>query len=106
MFNIVLESKTVSGFNLSFFADEKDIINNYMEQILKWVVSGELTVPNVTVFDIKEISLAHKLIQSGSTVGKLVIKTNADLWAVMTIFMRTDGTYTNVSYEIIFSQEK
>jgi NADPH:quinone reductase-like Zn-dependent oxidoreductase len=72
---LVLESKTVAGFNLSFFANETDLIDKYMKQIVDWVEAGQLKVDEVTVFDMKDVGRAHELIQSGKSVGKIVCKT-------------------------------
>lgn len=72
--NLVLNSRAVLGFNLSFFADEHELIAAYMHQILEWVESGVVKVPAVTLFSMSEVSKAHELIQSGSSVGKVVIQ--------------------------------
>ena len=71
---MVLDSKAVMGFNLSFFADEVDLIANYMSQIISWVEAGKLVVPKVTVMEMTEIGNAHELIQSGRSTGKIVIR--------------------------------
>ena len=70
-----MDSKTVSGFNLSFFADEKQLIEAYLVQIVAWIDAGKLVVQDAKVFDMKDVGKAHELIQSGSSVGKLVIRT-------------------------------
>ena len=72
--SLVLESKAVLGFNLSFFADEHALIEQYLDQIVRWVQSSQLTVAEVTVLSMTEIAKAHQLIQSGQSVGKIVIK--------------------------------
>jgi hypothetical protein len=50
-----------------------------MMQIVSWVEGGELIVPSVTTFDLKHIALAHDLIQSGKSVGKIVIRTDTKI---------------------------
>ena len=47
--DMCVNSKTVSGFNLSFFADEKAIILTYMEQIFAWIQAGQLKMVDITV---------------------------------------------------------
>jgi NADPH:quinone reductase-like Zn-dependent oxidoreductase len=78
--SLVLDSKAVLGFNLSFFADEHELVRRYFEQIYEWVRLGKIQVPACTVCDMKDIGAAHELIQTGSTVGKIVMKVsvNAD----------------------------
>jgi NADPH:quinone reductase-like Zn-dependent oxidoreductase len=70
---MVLESKAVAGFNLSFFAQEHELIAQYMDQIVDWVAQGKLGVPDVQVFAMEDIAKAHEHIQSGKSVGKIVI---------------------------------
>jgi 2-desacetyl-2-hydroxyethyl bacteriochlorophyllide A dehydrogenase len=72
--DMVLTSKTISGFNLSFFADEVELINVYMNQLLEWIGSGKLTMDDVTCFNMNEVGLAHNFIQSGKSIGKIVVK--------------------------------
>ncbi len=72
---MVLESKAVLGFNLSFFADETAVIKAYLRQINDWVTAGKIQVGKVTVFDsMAEVGKAHQLIQSGNSVGKIVVR--------------------------------
>lgn len=72
---LVLESKAVSGFNLSFFAEETDLIDAYMNQILAWICDEKLKVSEVTVFDdMSQVGQAHAWIQSGQSIGKIVVK--------------------------------
>lgn len=76
--SLVLDSKAVLGFNLSFFADEHELVRKYFDQIVEWVIEGKTSVPAVTVVDMKDISRAHELIQSGSTVGKIVMRVSCN----------------------------
>ena len=72
--SLVLDSKAVLGFNLSFFADEHELVRRYFEQIYEWVEEGKISIPACTVCDMKDIGRAHELIQTGSTVGKIVMR--------------------------------
>jgi NADPH:quinone reductase-like Zn-dependent oxidoreductase len=74
--HLVLASTAVLGFNLSFFADEHDVIADYMDRIAGWLEQGLLVVPEVTVIAMQDIAQAHELIQSGQSIGKIVIRTN------------------------------
>ena len=71
--DLVLSSKRIAGFNLSFFSEEHDLIAQYMDEILSWLQSGSLTCPDPTVFPVSQIADAHELIQSGQSVGKIVV---------------------------------
>lgn len=122
---LVTTSRSVSGFNLSFFADEDELIAKcvypkvavtaltlslavglsgaqwklrafallifgrgslglhvfdpifprYFEQIEAWVTEGAIRAPDVTVFEgIDSIADAQRAIQSGTTVGKVIVR--------------------------------
>lgn len=71
---LVLESKSVSGFNLSFFAEEHALIATYMTTLTQWVESGALKFPDTAVMEMKNIRSAHELIQSGASIGKIVMR--------------------------------
>lgn len=72
--NLTVDNKSVLGFNLSFFADEREVVGDLFDQICTWLEEGQLRPPNVATFDMEDIADAHALIQSGSSVGKIVIK--------------------------------
>ena len=72
--DLVLTSRAVLGFNLSFFAEESALIETYMKQLLAWVESKDLVMPDVTIFPVENVGEAHELIQSGTSVGKIVIE--------------------------------
>ena len=68
-----LESKTVAGFNLSFFEEEHDLIKQYLSQIVDWLEMGKIKPSAVTCFPMRDIGKAHALIQSGQSTGKIVV---------------------------------
>ena len=76
---MVTSNKSVMGFNLSFFIKEIEMLDAMYEQIERWMTptsdnaEGLLRCPRVTEMPMKDIGEAHQLIQSGKTVGKLVM---------------------------------
>lgn len=70
---LTLESRTVAGFNLSFFEKEHEMIELYLNQITTWLSEGKIIPSQVTTFSIDEVGQAHELIQSGQSQGKLVV---------------------------------
>jgi len=70
---MVPANKSVLAFNLSFLFNRRDILDEAMGQLLGWVASGELTMPRITEFALADVRKAHAAIESGSTVGKLVL---------------------------------
>jgi hypothetical protein len=71
--DMVLDSKTVAGFNLSFFSTELALIDAYMTQIIEWLSTGAISLDESRVFPITQIGLAHRFIQSGQSIGKIVV---------------------------------
>ena len=46
-----------------------------MKQIIRWVEAGQVSLPQVTEFAMHDLPMAHDLIQSGQSVGKIVCTT-------------------------------
>ena len=59
-----------------FFADETDLVDAYMAQLLAWVTAGQLRVARGETFGFAALPAAHTLIQGGQSVGKIVCKTS------------------------------
>eukprot|EP00929_Paragymnodinium_shiwhaense_P037878 TRINITY_DN20095_c0_g3_i1.p1 TRINITY_DN20095_c0_g3~~TRINITY_DN20095_c0_g3_i1.p1 ORF type:complete len:428 (-),score=109.45 TRINITY_DN20095_c0_g3_i1:128-1411(-) len=70
---LTLTSKAVLGFNLSFFADEHELVAKYLAQLQEWVQNKQIAAPDVTAFDIEKVRESHLALQSGRTVGKMVV---------------------------------
>jgi NADPH:quinone reductase-like Zn-dependent oxidoreductase len=47
------------------------------DQVCKWLEEGKLECPRVVEMHMRDIAEAHDLIQSGTTVGKLVLNTSS-----------------------------
>lgn len=81
---LVTSNKSVLGFNLSFFVNEINMLTPMYDQIEKWMKCGGdsatrgLRCPCITEMPMESIGEAHQLIQSGKTVGKLVMIAAAD----------------------------
>ena len=70
-----LDNKSVMGFNLSYMFHKIKIYREAMDQMLKWVAENKLKPPAITAFSLDDISMAHRSLESGNTVGKLVLDT-------------------------------
>jgi len=73
--DLTVSNKSVLGFNLSFFADEVEILSDMFDQILIWIEEGKLICPRVCEMPMDEVGEAHSFIQSGKTSGKIVLTT-------------------------------
>jgi len=69
------ENKSVLAFNLSYLFHRVDIFQEKMENLLKMVEDGSIVSPKVTTYSFDDVVQSHKDIESGQTVGKLVLLT-------------------------------
>ena len=67
------ENKSILAFNLSFLFGETDLLKEAMDQLLSWVENGELSVGSVQEYPLKDAGKAHSDLESGKTVGKLIL---------------------------------
>jgi NADPH:quinone reductase-like Zn-dependent oxidoreductase len=67
------ENKSVLAFNLSYLFERKDVLAEAMAKLLAWVEEGKIVSPKVTTFPLREVGEAHRALESGKTVGKLVL---------------------------------
>ena len=71
--DLVVSNKAVLGFNLSFFAEEKELVTQLFDQVCQWLEQGLLECPRVVELEMDRIGEAHDLIMSGKSVGKIVL---------------------------------
>lgn len=66
-------NKTVSGFNISFLFSRTDLLDEAMREMLRWLAAKKLRPPAITEVPFREVAEAHRLIESGQSVGKIVL---------------------------------
>jgi NADPH:quinone reductase-like Zn-dependent oxidoreductase len=66
-------SKSVLAFNLSYLFDRDDLMQEGMADLLRWLDERTIVPPPVTTYPLAEVARAHKDLESGATVGKLVL---------------------------------
>jgi synaptic vesicle membrane protein VAT-1 len=66
-------NKGVIAFNLSYLFEEQTLLTESMTRMLGELESGALRPLPVTSFPLADAGEAHRALQSGSTVGKLVL---------------------------------
>jgi NADPH:quinone reductase-like Zn-dependent oxidoreductase len=67
------KNKSLVTFNLSFIFDHKEILQDGMAHVIDWIEKGYILPPKVTVYDFDNVAQAHKDIESGDTMGKLIL---------------------------------
>ena len=66
-------NRSVLAFNLSYLFRQTDVLGEVMERLLGWLEEGRIVPPPVTAFPFDRVAAAHREIESGRTVGKLVL---------------------------------
>jgi NADPH:quinone reductase-like Zn-dependent oxidoreductase len=66
-------SHSVLAFNLSYLFDRTDLMQEGIGQIVRWLDEGKLAAPPVVTYPFADVARAHADIESGRTVGKLVL---------------------------------
>lgn len=70
------QNRSVMAFNLSYLFDEASVLEEGMRALLAWLNEGKLRPHAVQTFAFEEVRKAHQLLESGTTVGKLVLTTD------------------------------
>ncbi len=73
--DLVNHNKSVLGFNLSYMFHREDLLREAMARILGGFADGALKMPAVTTYRLEEVARAHAELESGRTIGKLVLLT-------------------------------
>lgn len=71
---LITENKGVVGFNLSFLFTEQEMMKENLAGLLEALNSGKLKAPSVTEFADEDVAKAHAFIESGKSIGKLVLR--------------------------------
>lgn len=72
--NMTQTNRSVIACNLSFLSAQGPRLIRGMEWILAHFASGQLSAPSVTVFALENAAEAQAAIESGRTIGKLVLR--------------------------------
>jgi NADPH:quinone reductase-like Zn-dependent oxidoreductase len=70
---LITDNKSVIGFNLSFLFDREDLLSSGMDDLRAMIQQGKLQPPKVTHYPVEEVAQAHRLIESGQSIGKMAL---------------------------------
>jgi NADPH:quinone reductase-like Zn-dependent oxidoreductase len=68
------ENKGVVAFNLSFLFPRADLLHAAVNDLTAWLEAGDIRVPKVRSFALEDVAQAHRVLESGETTGKLVLR--------------------------------
>lgn len=67
------DNKSVLAFNLSYLFHKTEMLREGMGKLVGWLEEGRIVAPPVTTFPLERVGEAHRALESGGTVGKLVL---------------------------------
>lgn len=68
-------NRSVLAFNLSYLFDRRELLKAALEKILGWMAEKRISPPSLTVYPFERVADAHRALESGQTIGKLVLST-------------------------------
>jgi NADPH:quinone reductase-like Zn-dependent oxidoreductase len=71
------ENKSLIAFNLSFLFHRMDLLQESMQDLLRWVEEGKIKAPAIQPYAFTNVADSHRALETGTTVGKLILKINA-----------------------------
>ena len=72
--NMTQQNKSLIAFNLSYLFHRIDLMAEAMSDLIKWVEAGKIRAPALQNFTFEQVADAHIALESGNTVGKLILK--------------------------------
>jgi NADPH:quinone reductase-like Zn-dependent oxidoreductase len=72
--NLTNDNKSLIAFNLSYLFHRADLLQESMQDLIKWVAEGKIQAPPVQSFAYDKVADAHRALESGTTIGKLILK--------------------------------
>ena len=72
--NLTNDNKSLIAFNLSYLFHRADLLQESVQDLIKWVEEGKIQAPPVQSFAYDKVADAHRTLESGTTIGKLILK--------------------------------
>ncbi len=68
------DNKSLIAFNLSYLFHRLDLLEEAMGDLINWVEAGKIKAPALQIFPFEKVADAHRVLESGKTVGKLILR--------------------------------
>lgn len=72
-FELTGSNKTVSGFNLIYLFERVSLFRDIMSTLVEWTSQGLIPPMPVSEYAFEDVREAHRALESGKTIGKLVL---------------------------------
>lgn len=69
------DNHSVLAFNLSYLFKKNDVLQEALNTMLNWIKEGKATPPFIQTYPLEQAAEAHRDLESGQTIGKLVLTT-------------------------------
>jgi NADPH:quinone reductase-like Zn-dependent oxidoreductase len=73
-FDLTVTNRSVSGFNLIYLFEKKEFFREIMDTLVQLDQEGKLSEMPMKTYPFEEAAAAHRDMESGKTVGKLVLR--------------------------------
>jgi NADPH:quinone reductase-like Zn-dependent oxidoreductase len=71
--NMTTDNRSVLAFNLSYLFKRKDLFRRQMNKLLELFQQEKVHLPKITTYPLEKVAEAHRDLESGKTIGKLVL---------------------------------
>ena len=71
---MISENKSVIAFNVSYLYENTVLVEAFYDFLFKKLHDKKLVPLPVTTYPFKDVAKAHQAIESGKTIGKLVLE--------------------------------
>jgi NADPH:quinone reductase-like Zn-dependent oxidoreductase len=71
--DMVNRNRSVLAFNLSYLFDRQELLREAVGRLFGWLAEKRIEMPPVTSYPAEDVARAHGDLESGRTVGKLVL---------------------------------
>ena len=68
------QNKSLIAFNLSYLFYRMDLLQESIQDLMQWVAEGKIQAPVLRTYPFEKVADAHRALESGTTVGKLILK--------------------------------
>ena len=72
--NMTSTNRTIAGFNIAFLVEKNELAKPALDYILERASSGKIKPPQITAFGFSEVVNAHKYLESGNSIGRIVLE--------------------------------
>ena len=66
-------NRSVMGFNVVYLTEHMNLAKEGFDAVERWALEGKLKKPPVTAYPVEQVAEAHRALESGTTIGKLVL---------------------------------